>query len=1721
MTMHHFRKIRRTLAVFFVINFLSQICYPTISYALTAGPTAPEFSSFEPVDTTDMVNLATGDFTYNIPLIEVPGPAGGYPLSLSYHAGIQPDQEASWTGLGFTLNPGSITRLVNGYPDDHNGVTNVSRSFWEGGEQVTTTVGLSYGLPMAASVSAGLTFAQDTYRGRGVGFYTGVSLGVDLNKTVRANANITVGSSPYGSPFSSAGISVGLAVGSNEGLNLSGSLGFSLNSNSGLNAGAGAGIGVGRQGSLLDASISSNSTKPSLGLGGMTSDVFNGMSNNMSINAEGFQIDVPVYPGINIRLGRNYQRYWIDETTGIHTFGTLYMGDVPPNFSNAFDTYDLLDTSLDIADNDNPEKVLGGSFPDTDVYSVVAQGVSGNIKPYHFQQYLYRQDKKEGPGEDKILVKSYVLGNTPEVKPVEYRFINDFSNRLEYDPGNFQISNDQISFDFDGNIVTGKEEQKGFENNHLAGSKHIEWYSNIEILGGNPAQEGFISCVAQDFVRSADYQVGGFSITNSSGVTYHYALPVYSYAEFMKTVNSTTKQATEGLSYNTLSKPEKYAYTWLLTAVTGPDFVDRNENGLADHGDWGYWVNFEYKKWLSDYKWRNPGIGTNRDVDAEFEFYSSGKKEIYYLDKVITETHVALFEKSIRQDGREVMDIYEGGFDPKPILQKSEDELICYDQCEQIHCFQGSCNEEAYEQCRQQCDLNYEDILTGHEFPRSALKLDVIKLFNYNDFISARTSDDYVLRAVDFNHDYSLAEGTPNSYEESNFIAKTGRLTLKSLQFLGKKKVSLIPPTHFEYKNIPFELDKKDVWGYYKNDFDKDYLEESNNIIGRLTTASSAEDVDAWSLNEVKTPIGTSIKIKYESDSYDDVALAKQNILRVKEVTDFAQDKLKLTFWETGIDLHHYFSLGQTISVSLFGSYDGSNYNGHQCSGGNVDQLNNNIPAILSKLFNGNVTIDAIDSESEFIIVYDTDYYSWLKNETKTLTLDYNILEEVNDQPVNCTFQYMGLNAWPDYFPVGTVSVPEDAERFGGGIRVKEISLTNQLGDSRATSYQYTGGTTSYEPFEILEPKINPNYPSNADKKEISMLYKRSTMKNFYKQIVISRQLPGPGVMYKKVTVTEKSIPLNGEEFLLPNFAQYEFETFSSGMVDVLRGSIQKIANTNEEGEFESAKLNTVILKDFSGRVGNLKKITNYNSLTNEIVYQTINKYLHDDIGGTFSDNVSSYEPLLLSSFLNQGLTEETYTRARVVYEDYWEDNSSDYNLYTPSYQRNLFGNVIVGVILPRPKKMLLGTISKLETFPSIPIGQENTNYKTGVVSATENLAFDFFSGEPTEILTKDSYGNQYKSVTLPAYQKYPAMGLKVDNKANKNMLSQVTGQYSFLLNDQREPIGLLSANIQTWSNQVAILNGDISQQSIWRKQVSYSWNGDNELNQDGSYPYTDFLNNDFNWNSDSNPKWERGGEIMLYNTYSNALEAKDMNSNYASTRMNTDQTKVIASTSNARYGETAFSGAEYYNANTERDGGVDRGQGSPSNGHKHTGEYSLLVGSGKTGFNYTLTSGNADLTRRYKASVWVYAPGESESQQDLDKIKLYSVINEVKREVHPIIQKSKAKSWYLLSLDIDPNGAPVRIECGNSSVRSVYFDDFRVHPVDASMTSYVYDSFSGELTYILDNNNFYTKFEYDAMGRLIRTSKELLNFDYGEGKESFRADAILKEVKYNYGKSN
>jgi hypothetical protein len=90
--------------------------------ALTDIGTQTEFTSFIPSTADDLVNIATGDFSYKIPLLKVPTIGGdSFPVVLFYQAGIGLEQEASWTGLGWNINVGTIIRQTNGLADDFQG----------------------------------------------------------------------------------------------------------------------------------------------------------------------------------------------------------------------------------------------------------------------------------------------------------------------------------------------------------------------------------------------------------------------------------------------------------------------------------------------------------------------------------------------------------------------------------------------------------------------------------------------------------------------------------------------------------------------------------------------------------------------------------------------------------------------------------------------------------------------------------------------------------------------------------------------------------------------------------------------------------------------------------------------------------------------------------------------------------------------------------------------------------------------------------------------------------------------------------------------------------------------------------------------------------------------------------------------------------------------------------------------------------------------------------------------------------------------------------------------------------------------------------------------------------------------------------------------------------------------------------------------------------------
>ncbi|MBP6794320.1 MAG: hypothetical protein KA143_04655, partial [Saprospiraceae bacterium] len=218
-------------------------CLPIQVFALTGGPSQPEVETFKSIEVSDMVDPATGDFSYNIPLLEV----GGYPINLIYNAGITMDQEASTVGLGWNINPGVITRSVRGIPDDFLGdridknvdmKDNYTFGFSFGGKFELFGVGVKGYKGKKLSLNPSLGINYDNYNGYGLefGFTPAFSGGDKCMPGLGASLGLTA-SSKNGLGFA-PNISYSKTIGkTGKSLtNICGSLGTNINSRAGMKA---------------------------------------------------------------------------------------------------------------------------------------------------------------------------------------------------------------------------------------------------------------------------------------------------------------------------------------------------------------------------------------------------------------------------------------------------------------------------------------------------------------------------------------------------------------------------------------------------------------------------------------------------------------------------------------------------------------------------------------------------------------------------------------------------------------------------------------------------------------------------------------------------------------------------------------------------------------------------------------------------------------------------------------------------------------------------------------------------------------------------------------------------------------------------------------------------------------------------------------------------------------------------------------------------------------------------------------------------------------------------------------------------------------------------------------------------------------------------------------------------------------------------------------------
>lgn len=945
--------LRKIIALTLLIAISSQL----IPAKLLAGngPAAPEAAQFEPIDTSDLVSIYNGDFSYNIPLLEVPGPEGAWPINLSYHAGVGPNTEATWVGLGWSLNPGAINRFVSGFPDDTWGGLSRS-SYWAKGKHGWGVgVGLAWG-------PVGLSIQYISGKGIvGVNGYVRVLHALGINKTP---IDMNVGVGPEGIETS---VALTVPLVSSGDLTSSLTLSWSPKNNQGsLSVGVAAvnkqGQGVGLAG-VTFSSQQSGASFSAMGLGLSNNSRASEGQFRETTNIVGFPLSYINKFLPDISVAYTEWEWWLSETYYEHAYGTLYhagyyneitgilnqVQDIWPDAINVVDKYGLNQEYNAQSINNQPPglpPIHGSNTPDV-----------------HYSVNMDRQLLDEMPfsGEDKYQVNVQGLSGT--FKPfLEYGY--KLTDSLEEQNGSLAVES--------GLINTGSHIRFRMENDQGGNFVSLHIGDGYDWNRLDPEQQG--STIIRPAIDKCNGILLGFEITAPDGKIYQFFQPVFSYYEYHENIMLAENGSEEQRASSTFDIP--HANTWFITGITGPDYVDQGTAGFTSD-DMGFWVKFSYEATPFVF-WRTPHTGfhdihkyvpsTNNKKTSRN--HSLGFRDNVYLSSIETPTHVAKFNRSMRSDdlpptslnkiempvsswrsgtttgtsktviarincdkselsslsdavgvGGFTVQVYykrnvvlgdqvSGGNDyMMPIgylfsdLQDNDNdgmfEIVVpyWDQ-------NGLYRREAFENDIKSIVLSFFSNDPFQNLPQYSCKLESIDLYkkillndgtHRTDYVNTFGANNPKKETINFNYDYSLCPGAPNS------IAN-GKLTLKSISRSGLDGLIALPPTYFTYGSNPsYGREHYDHWNAYTS------IGDANQHFCSDLRTEANRDAKAWNLSSVLTPIGAMININYESDEI--------HVISQEPVSSFLQIALPIEY-SPGNQQH--FILRDSISRGLF-----------------------------------------------------------------------------------------------------------------------------------------------------------------------------------------------------------------------------------------------------------------------------------------------------------------------------------------------------------------------------------------------------------------------------------------------------------------------------------------------------------------------------------------------------------------------------------------------------------------------------------------------------------------------------------------------------------------------------------------------------------------------------------------------------------------------------------
>ena len=1499
-------KLSKVVACYLVLMIFLQIAQPMVTYALSSGPTQPEFNSFTPISTSEMVDLSSGDFNYNIPVMDV----GGYPLNLSYKSGVTMDEEASWVGLGWNLNVGQIERQVRGMPDDFRG----DEIKYENNVKDNITVGTNFNYHTSVfgfdfiGVGMGIGVQYNNYEGITFKPSFGVSFDISDNVSVGADFSSSVGEGASVSPS----VSISKKYNKMECSYTSIGAGFGVDYNS-------------RKGlerftiSAIHKDVSLNSKANNAG----TKSIDYKDTNSKEVSG-GISLNNLTYTPTK-RVAYDNNSFTFNATLGSEIFGAEAQGRITgygsyQKINSAYKNRNIKAYGFDNTEykggnegvmDFNREKEQASvskhttALPVTnyayDLYSIDGQGVSGMFRPYRSQSSYVYNDRVLDNGIGLSAGAEFGVGNlahgginflaSPSTSwtgkwisknnalPLFEESYTD-ANKLKYETttlkmiGELNVDREKsLYFDqYHSNSAERLKLKKSRYNNktepifQVKNTNNIDDpYSNFPIAEKLKRKQRFTrnqniqkvsdkEAINDPFITRSSYakphHTAGLKVLQADGKTYVYGKPVYNTKKVECTFDVSGKSGNanystdivsniNGVSGNNSNNSNKYfnkvttpsyAHSFLITSVLSNDYEDIDNNGPTIN-DLGSFTKFEYETKVDKHKWRVPFIGNTASfneglkshTDDETGNYLYGEKELVYIKRIITKTHVAIFTLSERADTK-------------------------------------SATGEIGNNAASPTTYSY--------------KLDKIDLYSYNDASKANLLDDIPendlactpIKTAHFDYSYDLCKKIPSSTTYSpgsgDINRNRGKLTLKKVYFTYKNSnMGKYTPYVFDYDegvdklNPDYNIKGNDIWGNYSpNDVTatKDINSPLNNAEYPFTKQDKSladEYTAAWTLKRIQLPSGGEITIKTESDDYKYVENKKaMQMYKVSGVGDTRENassgELTNNVLYSGNDHAKfvYVNLGPTGISSvdeIKNKYFKENYNKpiyfrflmNMVSGSSwqydyvsgyfkIDKTTSDIG--LSE-YDGNTYISIpmkflkrdggtggnrmvspiVKAGWGFGRAYlNRVVYSLGGNSSNTTFV--SIVQDLVGSIQTISELWKGPNKALQDKGCARVFVPNKSwirlenpsgRKFGGGLRVKSIELSdnwnamtgssNPLYDQKyGQDYNYSledgtsSGVATYEPNGSAENALVEPFCPNEDKYADKIAAPKD--QNYVEKPFGENFYPSPKITYSKVTVS--NLKRKNEDGAIVGkhatgkvvtefYTSYDFPTLADytdlDMAYNKANPVLSFLNILSVDHLVASQGYTIETNDMDGKTKSEKVYGEGQTLPISSVEYKYN------IGpdGKLDNQLTTIDS---NGRIEQNLLGVDYD----MITDFNESNSQSFSV---GFDGNLAAFLVaifpsfVPTILPKAAyhENILRTAVTTKVIHRTGILKEKIAYDLGSRVSMENIAWDSNSGQVLVTKTNNEFDDAYYTLSYPAYWAYDGMGLASNNIGVKGRIKR------------------------------------------------------------------------------------------------------------------------------------------------------------------------------------------------------------------------------------------------------------------------------------------------------------------------------------------------------------